>query len=1073
MTERELIARVESADAVEFVEILRHLTDKEAAALRAYWGRQTFDQMRELALTRRTRAATQSAGNVVVLHGIMGSELDEFKADSSAKSVWLSILRLIGGAFTSLSLNSDGSSKNDIRPTGVLKKYYGLQLLTLAQRWNVRAFWYDWRADINSSAALLARKLSDWFPGKPVHLVAHSMGGLVARAFIAHHAPQWNAMWDTKKKEGARLVMLGTPNRGSFAIPQLLMGMNDVLRIVSMADLFNSKRDLVETIKTFVGPYQMLPSPDAIKDASILQLYQSKTYGSINPPQDRFDKAREFHKALAPVVDPARMMYVAGYNHPTYDGIRALDKLDSADGYTATMRGDGTVPHNLGLLEGIPTFYVEEEHGALPNNKTVIAATEDLLARGDTGKLSRQLPAGVRAKEDPAKIVAEIRRARQKQEDDFTALVAQHRMSLRARGSAAAVPDRLHRDEGALEDMVVNAFLRSPAPPETAKPEDRTAAAPVKPPKTELRVRVLNAGIQDAGSAGSESVDAICVGHYVGVIPVSAEAKLDEAISEGSPEKVLRRFTERGVIRGDLGQLFLMDDPRKPRRAIVVAGMGSYGRFGTPECTALARELYGSLALLGKKDIATVLIGSGQGNLSVREALTAWIEGIRQAQIALAQQNKSAFPRITFIEYDCGRTLSIYRVVESLRERWKESFALHLETKFTASQITQLEDRWATAERDRLKRSLEGGADAKDSETPTRLTIERAGAMFRFSAITESASVPLREIHVDPELVDEANNQLVAQFDSEDPNAILAAQEDAGSYLQKLLIPEELEKHLTTNHPLIITCDATCARIHWEMIAQPRLLNASGTRSFLGVDRSLTRQLATTFASLPEKEAPAEQPFRALIIGDPAADDPLPGAQDEAEQVRELLSQFKGPRRIDVTALIGPQDATRTRVMHELIMGEFDIVHYAGHCMFDTGNPTDSGWIFTGGKKLRAHELGRVRRMPRFVFSNACESGITPERASERNAALGPSFAEAFFARGVRNFICTGWPVGDVAALEFAKEFYGRLLGGAPIHNAMREARLVIQTREDGVYTWGAYQHYGDPYWRLFGHPRR
>ena len=111
--------------------------------------------------------------------------------------------------------------------------------------------------------------------------------------------------------------------------------------------------------------------------------------------------------------------------------------------------------------------------------------------------------------------------------------------------------------------------------------------------------------------------------------------------------------------------------------------------------------------------------------------------------------------------------------------------------------------------------------------------------------------------------------------------------------------------------------------------------------------------------------------------------------------------------------------------------------------------------------------------MPKFVFSNACESGITPDRSELRSEALAPSFAEAFFERGVANFVCTAWPVNDEAALQFATRLYSGLLGlnkvdeFEPMHRAMQQARLEIAEKADGR-SWAAYQHYGNPFLRFF-----
>src|SRR5690554_686158 len=107
----------------------------------------------------------------------------------------------------------------------------------------------------------------------------------------------------------------------------------------------------------------------------------------------------------------------------------------------------------------------------------------------------------------------------------------------------------------------------------------------------------------------------------------------------------------------------------------------------------------------------------------------------------------------------------------------------------------------------------------------------------------------------------------------------------------------------------------------------------------------------------------------------------------------------------------------------------YDVLHYSGHCVYEKDNPMASGWIFTGGERLTAHEIRRIDRVPAFVFSNACESGVTPDRSGNRSDALAPTFAETFFARGVSNFVCTAWPVADLAARDFALVLYAELLG--------------------------------------------
>ena len=217
-----------------------------------------------------------------------------------------------------------------------------------------------------------------------------------------------------------------------------------------------------------------------------------------------------------------------------------------------------------------------------------------------------------------------------------------------------------------------------------------------------------------------------------------------------------------------------------------------------------------------------------------------------------------------------------------------------------------------------------------------------------------------------------------------------------------------------------------------------------------------------------------------LVVADPAADLPLIGAREEGQLVVELCKRFNGMYRdnqIEVKRLIGPYDAQRMNVLEELLLETYDVLHFCGHCHFDKDTPSKSGFIFgkDNGKEivLSARELLQIDRVPRFIFANACESGVTPERPEVANPAFAPSFAEAFFARGVANFICTGWPVNDAVALEFAEEFYSTMFGltaaegPAPIHRALQRARIVAGGMSD-ARSWGAYQHYGNPFFRFF-----
>jgi hypothetical protein len=64
---------------------------------------------------------------------------------------------------------------------------------------------------------------------------------------------------------------------------------------------------------------------------------------------------------------------------------------------------------------------------------------------------------------------------------------------------------------------------------------------------------------------------------------------------------------------------------------------------------------------LNKRHLATVLIGTGNGNLSVREAVTAWLNGVRRALTGSMYDTGRRLLRITFVESDPRRVPEIDR----------------------------------------------------------------------------------------------------------------------------------------------------------------------------------------------------------------------------------------------------------------------------------------------------------------------------------------------------------------------------------------------------------------------------
>ena len=143
--ERAYVARLESADAGELAGMLSRPSVEEEKTLRVYLGDTRYERMHALALRRNVRRAmNRPRGNVVVIPGIMGSELTTVDRRGDLDHVWVQIPRLVAGRLARLRLDEKGLAEHDpnydVRATGVLKKYYGELPLSLSEHWNVRAF---------------------------------------------------------------------------------------------------------------------------------------------------------------------------------------------------------------------------------------------------------------------------------------------------------------------------------------------------------------------------------------------------------------------------------------------------------------------------------------------------------------------------------------------------------------------------------------------------------------------------------------------------------------------------------------------------------------------------------------------------------------------------------------------------------------------------------------------------------------------------------------------------------------------------------------------------------------------
>lgn len=197
---------------------------------------------------------------------------------------------------------------------------------------------------------------------------------------------------------------------------------------------------------------------------------------------------------------------------------------------------------------------------------------------------------------------------------------------------------------------------------------------------------------------------------------------------------------------------------------------------------------------------------------------------------------------------------------------------------------------------------------------------------------------------------------------------------------------------------------------------------------------------------------------RILVIGDPVLDDAdwsqLPGARAEAEQVVGYFLKLK-EQMGEVIDFDPARDAhIHTRLTNAdfralLRDGDYDIVHFAGHGVFDAEDPETSAWLLSDGKlwalELR-NTLSEHPAPPWLIYANACEAAMESRVAKYQGNVFG--LATACINEGVAAFIAPLWPIDDLLAQQIALTFYHELFSeraslGEALRRAKADARRV------------------------------
>jgi CHAT domain-containing protein len=95
---------------------------------------------------------------------------------------------------------------------------------------------------------------------------------------------------------------------------------------------------------------------------------------------------------------------------------------------------------------------------------------------------------------------------------------------------------------------------------------------------------------------------------------------------------------------------------------------------------------------------------------------------------------------------------------------------------------------------------------------------------------------------------------------------------------------------------------------------------------------------------------------------------------------------------------------------------------------------------------LTAGQVQEWRGDTDLVYLSACETAVGPARFAEGL----PGLQRAFLRAGARSVIATLWPVEDLYAGEFAKDFYRRYTAGTPASQALSQTQRAWMEEKPG-----------------------
>jgi pimeloyl-ACP methyl ester carboxylesterase len=382
---------------------------KSVGAVRSWLGEKALIEYRNLISQAAVRHLARKPPNLLFIPGVMGSVL----VSRGLGGVWWIDART-RHHLNDLRLSPDGlqDANPDHQIEPVVPDIGYSPFFSAAQNHPALGhvgFHYDWRKPLTASTQRLHEAVAEARAnngGHEVHLVAHSMGGLLVRAALMLYPDLWEQV--------GRIVFLGTPNYGSPAIAGYLKNHLWGFNMMSILGRYLDRT----TFRSLWGILGLLPAPVGVypgtRDSDVplpkwtgtyrhpcanFDMYDATAWRlDLTPTQEQqlqtiLNSSAVFHRELyewhvrLDQEQRNRMAVIIGVGYKTLFRVayrrgygflwERMAKETSRKESNPHRDGDGRVPLASAKLEWTgETRYVKAEHGRLPG---VPAVYEDVF----------------------------------------------------------------------------------------------------------------------------------------------------------------------------------------------------------------------------------------------------------------------------------------------------------------------------------------------------------------------------------------------------------------------------------------------------------------------------------------------------------------------------------------------------------------------------------------------------------------------------------------------------------------------------------------------------------------------